>query len=143
MINQRGFSLIEALVAVVMATIFILAMVELYVVQLNLSTSTASYEQADQLAYNNMRAYADGTKPIWFECNYTGTNTTPDPWPLIVNKITQIKGIPGDVVQNVISTAPFGCGNGGGKNNSGYPILVTSTVTYNGRTVAHATYSSY
>ena len=134
--TENGFTLIEALVAVVVAAIFILAMTELYVVQLQLSTATTAYDQVDQLAYNNLRSYADGRKPTWFSCEYSGSN--PKPQPLINNVSTTLPGIKGSVTQLVVATAPFGCGD-----NIVKPILVTSSATYNGRTITHATYSTY
>ncbi len=133
---EGGFTLIEALVTVIVAAIFILAMTELYVVQLQLSTSTTAYDQVDQLAYNNLRAYADGRKPTWFSCVYSSGN--PQPQKLMDNIPTTLPGLKGNIVQLVVATAPFGCGS-----NVVKPILVTSSATYQGRTITHATYSTY
>lgn len=136
--TESGFTLIEALVSVIVAAIFILAMTELYVAQLQLSVSTAAYDQVDQLAYNNLRSYADGRKPNWFSCVYSGSPSVPQPQKLINNVTTTIPGVKGPILQSVIATAPFGCGD-----NIVKPILVTSSATYGGRTITHATYSTY
>lgn len=134
--SDAGFTLIEALVSVIVAAIFILAMTELYIAQLSLATSTSAYDQVDQLAYNNLRAYADGRKPTWFSC--TGPSSSPNPQVLMNNIPTTVPSVRGSVIQRVVATAPFGCGD-----NIVRPILVTSSATYGGRTITHATYSTY
>ena len=137
--TESGFTLIEALVSVVVAAIFILAMTGMYVAQLQLSVSTAAYDQVDQLAYNNLRSYADGRKPSWFSCVYSGSPAKPQPQSLIApGTMTTLPGVKGLVSQSVVATAPFGCGD-----NIVKPILITSSATYGGRTITHATYSTY
>lgn len=138
--TAAGFTLIESLVAIITAAIFITAMFSMYVSLTKLTGSTSEYNTADQLAYNNLRTYAYGFPPKWFTCTYSGS--TPQPVTLVNTPTSTIGGIKGNVAQSVVATAPYGCG--GGSAGMGYPIKVVSTVVYgNNRTVAHATYVSY
>ena len=138
--KAAGFTLIEVLVAVVVAALFISAFSQMYIIQSRLSSEMETYEQADALAYSNLRTYAFGKAPTWFTCTYQSGS------PVAVNLIDSddsVEGLPGPVSQTVVATAPYGCGGSSGA--IGYPIKVVSTVTYgtDGRTVVHATYTSY
>lgn len=139
-ISQAGFTLIEVLVAVVIAALFIIAFVQMYVVQARLSSDMSSYNKAELLAYGNLRTFAYGKAPTWFTCTYS--SGSPQPVTLLSSSAA-VEGIPSPVTQSVVATAPYGCG--GGTAALGYPIKVVSTVTYgpDGRTVTHATYSTY
>ena len=132
---SEGFTIIEVIVTIVVALLFIGAIAQLYVAQYQLSSSVVAYTHADILAYNNLRTYAYGASPTWFVCSGSA--------PYTKNYIQSgsTAGIPGPVTQTVTATAPFGCGG----SSSGYPIQVVSTVTYgpNNRKVVHATYATY
>lgn len=138
--NSSGFTLVEVLVTILIATLFIIAIVQLSVSQSKITSSVSSYSRADLLAYNNLRTYAYGKAPTWFECNYTGGN--PDAVTLI-SSTDPVDGLPSPVTQSVVATAPYGCG--GGSSGIGYPIKVVSTVTYgpSAKVVVHATYATY
>lgn len=138
--KQAGFTLIEVLVAVIVAALFISAFSQMYIIQSRLSTEMDTYEQADALAYTNLRTYAFGKAPTWFTCIYT--NGVPESMNLIQSN-DAVDGLPGPVSQSVIATAPYGCG--GSSGTIGYPIKVISTVTYgpDARKVVHATYTTY
>lgn len=138
--RNAGFTLVEVLVTIIIATLFIVTITQLSVSQSKIAANNSSYNQADLLAYNNLRTYAYGKAPTWFICSYTGAN--PDPMNLI-SKTDPVSGLPSPVIQSVIATAPYGCG--GGSSGIGYPIKVVSTVTYgpSAKVVVHATYATY
>lgn len=138
--KQAGFTLIEVLIAVIVAALFISAFSQMYIIQSRLSSEMDTYEQADALAYSNLRTYAFGKAPTWFTCTYSNGS------PVAVNLINSsapVDGLPAPVSQTVVATAPYGCG--GSSGSIGYPIKVVSTVTYgtDGRNVVHATYTTY
>jgi Tfp pilus assembly protein PilX len=138
--RQDGFTLVEVFVTIVIATLFIIAISQLYITQVRISTSLTSYNNADILASNNLRTYAYGKAPSWFNCTYTGQ--TPNAMTLLTSNAA-VDGIQSPVAQSVVATAPYGCG--GSSAGIGYPIKVVSKVTFGkeGKTVVHATYSTY
>ena len=138
--NNKGFTLVEVLITVVVATLFIVAFSQLHIAQSRISTTMNTYSRADQLAYNNLRIYANGKSPTWFDCTYV--SGAPKPMNLI-NSTDPVDGLPSPLIQSVVATAPYGCG--GGSSGIGYPIKVVSTVTYgsDAKVIVHATYSTY
>lgn len=138
--NRAGFTLIEVLVAVVVAALFITTFVQMYIVQSRISSDMSSFDTADMLAYGNLRTFAYGKAPTWFTCTYSGGSPLPV---TLMNSTDPVAGLQAPVTQTVIATAPYGCG--GGVAAMGYPVKVVSTVTYGseGRTVTHATYATY
>lgn len=142
-INQsrnQGFTLVEILITVVIAAVFIITFSQLHIVHSRIGKMMSAYDTADLLAYNNLRTYAYGKAPSWFDCTYSGGNPESK---TKLNITTPVEGIPSPVTQTVIATAPYGCG--GGSTGSGYPIRVVSTVTYgpDAKVVVHATYATY
>ncbi len=140
-LSQRsGFTIVEVVVTIVITTLFIITISQLAMAQSQISSTMTAYNKADLLAYNNLRTYAYGKAPSWFDCTYSGGS--PDEMTL-VSTTNPVEGIPGPVSQTVIATAPYGCG--GVSSGIGYPIKVVSTVMYgpNAEAVVHATYSTY
>jgi type II secretory pathway pseudopilin PulG len=137
---SSGFTIVEILVTLIIGTLFIIAVTQLYVFQTQLAGSIVANNNADLLASNNLRTYAYGKAPNWFQCVYSGGN--PQAMTLI-SSTSPVSGIPSPVTQTVTATAPYGCG--GSSTTLGYPIRIQSTVTYGpyGKTVVHATYSTY
>jgi len=137
--NAKGFTLVEVLITVVVATLFIVAFSQLHIAQSRISSTMNAYTKADLLAYNNLRIYANGKAPTWFECTYASGS----PVPMNLLTSTDAAGLPTPVSQTVVATAPYGCG--GGSSGIGYPIKVVSTVTYgsDAKVIVHATYSTY
>jgi prepilin-type N-terminal cleavage/methylation domain-containing protein len=137
---RQGFTLIEVIITIAIAGIFVISITQVYITQTQLSSITASYNRADLLAYNNLRTYAYGRTPSWFQCVYV--SSTPQPMTLI-SLTSPVDGLPSPVIQTVVATAPYGCG--GSSTSIGYPIKVQSSVTFGaqGKTVVHATYSTY
>jgi Tfp pilus assembly protein PilV len=138
--SQAGFTLIEALITIIIATLFVIAISQLYITQVRITTALTSYNNADLLASNNLRTYAYGKPPTWFVCTYTGSVADTK---TILNKNNAVDGIQSPVLQTVVATAPYGCG--GGSSGIGFPIKVVSTVTFGSesKTVVHATYATY
>ena len=138
--KRSGFTLVEILVTILIATLFIVTIVQLSVVQSKIASNVSAYTTADLLAYDNLRTYAYGKAPTWFECEYSGGNPVAQ---TMVSKTDAVPGLPPPVVQSVVATAPYGCG--GGSLGIGYPIKVVSTVTYgsDAKVVVHATYATY
>ena len=139
-IRVRGFTVVEVLIAISIAALFVISIVQIYIFQTRLSSATFAYNTADLLAYNNLRTYSYGRAPTWFECVYVSGSPQPQ---TLLNSSVDVNLIPSPVTQTVVATAPYGCG--GASPGIGYPIRVVSTVTYgsNAKVVAHATYSSY
>ncbi len=138
--GSKGFTIVEVLVTLVIGTLFIIATTQLYVFQTQLAGSVVASNNADLLASNNLRTYAYGKAPTWFQCVYSGGNPVAM---TLVSSTSPVSGIPSPVTQTVTATAPYGCG--GSSSNLGYPIRIQSTVTYGpyGKTAVHATYSTY
>jgi len=138
--QMSGFTIVEVVVTIVITTLFIITISQLAMAQSQISSTMTAYNKADLLAYNNLRTYAYGKAPSWFDCVYSGGS--PNAMTLI-STTDPVEGIPGPVSQTVIATAPYGCG--GDSSGIGYPIKVVSTVTYgpSAEVVVHATYSTY
>lgn len=136
----QGFTVVEVIIAISIAAFFVISIVQIYIFQTRLSSTTSAYNTADLLAYNNLRTYSYGKAPTWFECIYNLGSPLPQ---TLLNSSADVNSIPSPVTQTVVATAPYGCG--GASPGIGYPIRVVSTVTYgsNAKAVVHATYSSY
>jgi len=135
--HHSGFTIVEILVTIVVTAVFLLAIAQVSIIQSRLSASYQMYNTADLLTYNNLRAYANGKAPTWFTCTYASGNPLPV---TLISDTSNVSGLTPPVTQTVVATAPYGCGGG---SSNGYPIKITSTVSYAGRTVQHATYASY
>ena len=138
--SEAGFTLIESLITIIIATLFVIAISQLYITQVRITTALTSYNNADLLASDNLRTYAYGKPPSWFVCAYSNGNPIAR---TILNKNNDVDGIQSPVVQTVVATAPYGCG--GGSSGIGFPIKVVSTVTFGSesKAVVHATYATY
>lgn len=137
--RRAGFTIVEVLVTIVVTSLFVIAIAQVSTVQSRLSASYQMYNTADLLAYNNLRAWANGKAPTWFTCTYVSGN--PQPMTLLSSSAS-VAGLNSPVSQTVVATAPYGCG--GGVSTTGYPIKIVSTVSYDGgRIVQHATYATY
>jgi len=134
--RSSGFTLIETIVTIVVAGIVITGLFSSMASVFAISTGASQRTKASDLAYANMRLYANSTIPTWFLCdtsNETATTT-------VLSRTQSESGLPGDVIQTVEATAVYGCNNA----NQGYPIRVVSTVELiSGVKVSHATYAGY
>lgn len=154
---QHGFTLVELIVTLVVAGIFIGIIAQMNASVVNITMSAHRFDLASNLAYNNLRIYANGQSATkWFECNgdvATDTATATKPFSdgvkypeadgmLLINttSTTSIYDLPPPVIQKVTAFAPYGCG---ASDTTGLmPVRVVSTVTYGSpaRKVVHATY---
>lgn len=140
--KSSGYTIVEVLVTIVVGLLFIITAIRLYIVAAQISQASSAYQKADLLAYNNLRSYAYGRAPLWFECTISGGTAEPM---VLISSSDPVDGIPGPVTQTVTATAPYGCGGDGDGSSNGLPIKVESIVQYGiaGKTIAHATYASY
>lgn len=133
---QSGFTLIELLIAIVITSVVFVGLASSLTSIFSITEGSAQRTKLNDLAYANMRLYADGNKPTWFSCNVSN-QTAPI---TLINETGEVEGFPVDVTQTVTVTAVYGCDG----SKKGYPLLVESTATLsNGRSSSHATYTSY
>jgi prepilin-type N-terminal cleavage/methylation domain-containing protein len=150
--QQSGFTIVELIVTIVVAGMFITVISQMNGFVVNMATSSHRFELASNLAYNNLRIYANDQKPTWFNCIGDEAAETTAPFTdgkshtdatgkNVLSLTTDVTGLPSPVTQTVNVLAPYGCGT----SASGMPIRVVSTVTYGNpaRKVVHATYVSY
>jgi prepilin-type N-terminal cleavage/methylation domain-containing protein len=151
-IEQPGFTLVELIITIVVAGIFIAIISQMNSSVVNIATNAHRFEIASSLAYNNLRIYANGQKPTWFDCIGDESGETSAPftdgktYPSatgkdILSSTAAVANLPSPVTQTVNVLAPYGCGQSAG----GMPIRVVSTVTYGSpaKKVVHATYVGY
>lgn len=133
---QSGYTLIEILVTVVLASVIFVGLFSSLSSIFYISERSLQHTTASNLAYANLRLFADGNQPTWFSCN-SSNQTAPI---TLLDRSESIDGLPGSVQQTVTATAAYGCDGG----RVGYPIIVESTVSLTGgREVSHATYASF
>ena len=137
--NQKGFTLIETIVTLVVSLIFTITIIGLFLFIRSINSTAKAYHTADALAYENLRIYANGQPPTWFKCTYPSGSSTPSSMTLI-DKTDNVNGIPSPVRQIVIAEAPYGCND----EKMSEPIKITSTVIYGsfGKKITHTTYST-
>ncbi len=134
--QKAGFTLVEVLVTVVFAAVVFIGLFSSLASIFAISEGSSQRTTASNLAYANLRLFADGNAPTWFSCN-TSNETAPA---TLLDKTETIDGLPGDAHQIVTATAVYGCDG----TSQGYPVKVESSVQLtNGRKVTHATYTSF
>lgn len=148
--RETGFTTIELIVTVLVTASFIASISQMISFVGGVALDAHRQEVASNLAYNNMRLYANGSLlPTWFSCiGDEGTETTP-PYSdgkahpsatgqELITSSASVEGLPNPVTQTVRAVAPYGCGS----SASGMPIRIVSKVTYGSPTkeVVHATY---
>ncbi|HXH04819.1 MAG TPA: hypothetical protein VNI82_00120 [Candidatus Nitrosotenuis sp.] len=136
-IPQQGFTIVELIVIITVSAVFFLSAIQL---SLSISSMAADGSQrtvASNVAYKNLRKYANGAKPSWYDCVTYGNG----PYTLLTST-DPIDGLPSPVTQTIVASAPYGCGNGA---TSGMPIRVQAQIIYgpSQRTITHATYATY
>ncbi|EDK72327.1 hypothetical protein TM7_0550 [candidate division TM7 genomosp. GTL1] len=138
--KPSGFTTIELLVTLFVATAFIAAFAQIFSV-IDRGTTEAKWQSAaSNLAYSNLRKYSSASDVTGFACNST-TNLTTNA--SAAGQVIQTNNYTGSAVQLPGSTvtvevrafAPAGCGT--------TPIKLVATTTFGGapiRKVIHATY---
>jgi Tfp pilus assembly protein PilV len=144
--RQTGFTVIETMVTVIVAVIFIMAINVLFIAVIKSSSSSSNRTTASMLAYSNLRKYAfAGAKPTWFtDCANADMQTQASPPGQTLESgtlTTSQVNLPQPITYSVIAFAPYGCSGPA----SGSPLLVRSKVTYgpDNLSVTHATYVGY
>lgn len=143
--QQTGFTTVELIVVILVTASFIASISQMIGFVSRTAAEAHHQDVAGNLAYNNLRKYANGQPPNWFTCNNTSDGTHASN-----NGIGQIllsgtpedtAGLPGPVEQRVTAFAPYGCSN---TAESGMPVRVISEIKYGNpaKEVIHATYIS-
>ena len=152
---SHGFTIVELMITIIVSGIFSIGVFQLIASSNSLATEASRRTLASNLAYNNMRKYANNNKPLWFNCIGDDASETTPPFSdgktkpsatgqVLMNTTSATSGnlLPPPIKQHVIAVAPYGCGSSG----PGQPIRVQSQVTYGSgssqRTITHATYVS-
>lgn len=154
--RNDGFTIVELVITITVTAMLAIGIFQIIGSANNLATEASRRSVASNIAYNNMRKYANNKKPLWFDCiGDDATETTP-PYSdgktkptatgqvlLNTTSTTSTTILPPPITQYVIAIAPYGCGSSG----AGQPIRVQSQITYGSgaaqRTITHATYVSY
>lgn len=130
--HSGGFTLVEAMTTIFVASIFLVTIYNVYILSVASSDDVRRFSVANDLAYANLRKYANNQTNGGYSCPADGTSTV-----TVLNSDTTISGIPGAVKQNVTIQPIANC-----VAYSFVPALVTSTITYgpDNEKVAHAVY---
>lgn len=134
--KSAGFTVVEMLVTVIVAAMFVAAFYQLFVILVQINAQARQTAQASDLAYSNMRRYPTATSTA-LACvdSTTVTNLIPasgSPTAAIDTDYPEL----GSVTEQLTAQFPYGC-------SSNYNLIkLVSTVKYNSnmRTVSHATY---
>ncbi len=131
--KYQGYTIIEVLVTVIAGAIFLIAFIRLAGGATNLSIRAAQRIAAENLAYNNLRQYANSSPA---RSIYPCSTTNPQPTVTLTSSTGSAPNLPGSVTQEVKADAPYGCPG---------TILFTSSVTYgpNAQKVVYATYAEF
>ena len=130
--QQSGFTIVELLVTIITAVLFVGVFYQLFVVLVTVNADARNAAQASNLAYSNMRRYPTVASTS-LTCSGTSTylkgSATPN---LVTNNAYQELG---PVDETVIASFPYGC-------TAIYDVVkLVSTVTYGkGLKISHATY---
>ena len=135
--RRQGFTAIEAMVTVIVAAIFLLAINALYVMVYQSLGSIRARATSNDLAYAYLRKYASaGSTPTWFVCDTTSGSGNTNDLTKNANATGQVlesgtlsaseSGLPTPVSYSVRALAIYGCSG----TNLNKPIRVDATVTY-------------
>lgn len=136
--NQRGFTTIELLVTLFVATAFVGAFSQIFTVIDRAAAEARWQSAASNLAYSNLRRYATAGDTS-FICNSTTNLVTNPSAPGQVlhttNYSASTSGLPGTATVEVRAYAPMGCGT-----DVSLKIIATTTYGSPARKAVHATY---
>jgi type II secretory pathway pseudopilin PulG len=135
--KEQGFSVIEALVTVLIASIFLITIYSLYQSIVTISVRGSQQSAASNLVYSALRRYANGTTPTWYSCDSSNPNASKtlyngstDTGQSGVSNLESdfnpdtFKELPKPVRVTVEASAPYGC------TNRSKPLLVRANVDY-------------
>ncbi len=137
---SNGFTIVELLITLLVATTFVLAFTQLYLLIETEGSIAEHRAKASSLAYFNLRMYTEDERPSWFVCNAAtdlSANANAPGQVLVNSPISDPSALPRPATQKVVAYAPFGC-------NTNMPIKLLSTIEYGQnpvRKVVHGTYA--
>lgn len=149
--KSEGYTVVELIITILVATIFLVSLVSMMGYVTDSAIDARRKETASNLAYNNLRKFANGERPLWFSCVGDEASERTPPFSdgktypnatgqVLIDETSQVttQNLPPPVIQKVFAIAPYGCGN----SAKGMPIRIQSEVTYgaSGRKMVHATY---
>lgn len=152
-LKHGGYTIVELTITIIVATTFLVALTNMMGYVSDSAIDARRKETASNIAYNNMRKFANGEKPLWFNCigdsssevaPFSDGKSHPEATGQVLIDETSpinVQGLPPPVTQKVFAIAPYGCGS----SAKGMPIRIQSEVTYGSfaRKMVHATYVSF
>lgn len=141
--RQSGFTTVELIVVILVTASFIASISQMISFVSRTATEAHHQNVAGNLAYDNLRKYANGQRATWFICNSTSdgklTSNNGIGQILLSGQPQNTAGLPGPVEQRVTAFAPYGCSSAG---DSDMPVRVISEIKYGNpaKEVIHATY---
>ena len=141
--RQSGFTTVELIVVILVRASFFGSIRALISFVSRTATEAHHQNVAGNLAYDNLRKYANGQRATWFICNSTSdgklTSNNGIGQILLSGQPQNTAGLPGPVEQRVTAFAPYGCSSAG---DSDMPVRVISEIKYGNpaKEVIHATY---
>jgi len=135
---NKGFTIIEVIVTIVIGVLLLLGILQVTILSTGISASESYFTTASNLAYSNLRQFANGGPPSWFLCQDLN-----DGWGYSKQELystSSVSGLPDPVTQSVVATPVRSC-----TSYSSTPIQVVSTVTYGptSQVVTHVSYAGY
>lgn len=150
--RNSGFTAVEMLVTILVASIFLLAVVTLFIAVTQSLAMARSRAVANDIGYSYLRKYASAnSSPDWFVCDTTSGSANTNDLTVNGNATGQVlesgtltttdTGLPSPVSYTVRALAIYGC-NG---VNLKKPLRVEATVTFgpNSTSVRHSTLVGY
>lgn len=136
--SQEGFSAVELLITLVMATTVLGSFYQLFALTERLNGAARQKAVASTLAHTGLRRFHSIERPTWFVCNTNSEITTLNPDPpgqISLNEPRPDVALPQPVTTEVLAFAPNGC-------EINKPIKLISIVRYGNanKEVMHATY---
>lgn len=102
--NERGFTVIEMLVTVVVAAIFAFMFYQLFISSTKLNDTARRDAIASEIAYSNLKKYPTAA-------SVTGLAACATPSPTNTESVTNTYDDIGQVTETIVSSYPFACDN--------------------------------
>lgn len=127
--QQSGFTVVELLVTIIVAALFVGIFYNMFVILVGVNASARNISQSSDLAYSNMRRYPTAASTA-LSCSGSSTNL------LNVTGVDSSYPELGTITETVTASYPYGC-------TAVYDVIkLVSVVTYgsNSKKVSYATY---
>ncbi len=130
---EAGFTIVEVIVALVISVLFLVGIYSAATNTLRISTGNSQRMTASNIAYANLRQYANGKDITWYGGCTTTTSTQ------IWQSTAAVNGLPAPTTQTVTASAPYGCP----APNAFRAVKLISTVEYgsSSQKVVHAIFT--